>query len=150
MYKVLVPTDGSELSQQAVKRGMVFAKALNARIFGLHVIPKFHAGTEKMDEGFEVPISPALKKRVEEESKAQAQKILALVEEEAKGAGLEGECIVETNDAVYEEILDTAGKKNCDLIIMASHGHAGITGLLLGSETAKLLTHTQLPVLVLR
>ncbi|MBI4189309.1 MAG: universal stress protein [Betaproteobacteria bacterium] len=150
MYKILVPTDGSEISQQAVKQGMVFAKALNAKVFGLHVIPKFHAVTEKMDEGFEVPTSPALKKRVDEESKARAREILAPVEEEAKGAGLECECIVETNDAVYEEILDAARKKNCDLIIMASHGHAGVTGLLLGSETAKVLTHAKLPVLILR
>jgi len=150
MYKILVPTDGSELSQQAVKQGMVFAKALHAKVFGLHVIPAFHAGRAKMDEGFEVPASAPLKKRFEEESKARALDILAPIEEEAKGAGLEYECIVGTNDAVYEEIIDTAGKKNCDLIMMASHGHAGITGLLLGSETAKLLTHAKLPVLVLR
>lgn len=150
MYKILMPTDGSEISQQAVKQGLAFAKALNAKVFALHVIPKYHAGTEKMDEGFEVPASPALRNRFEGEFKARAQEILAQVEEEAKRAGLECECIVGTNNTVYEEIIDTAAKKNCDLIMMASHGHAGITGLLLGSETAKLLTHAKLPVLVLR
>ncbi len=150
MYKILMPTDGSEISQQAVKQGMAFAKALNAKVFGLHVIPKYHGELEKMDEGFEVPTIPTLKNRFEEESKVSAQKILASLEEEAKGAGLECECLVGTNNIVYEEIIDTAGKKNCDLIMMASHGHAGFAGLLLGSETAKLLTHTKLPVLVLR
>ena len=147
MYKILLPTDGSDLSQKAVKQCMPFAKALSAKIIGLHVIPEFHMS---MDEGFVVPTSPAIKKRVEEESKARAQQIMASVEQEAKGAGLEYECIVGINDTIYEEIIKTAEKQNCDLIMMASHGHAGVASLLLGSETAKVLTHTKLPVLVLR
>lgn len=70
--------------------------------------------------------------------------------EQAKRAGLECECVTGFNDSIYAEIIRTAESQSRDLIIMASHGHAGITGLLLGSETAKVLTHTKLPVLVLR
>ena len=147
MYKILLPTDGSDHSQKAVQQSMAFAKALNAQVTGLHVIPAFHT---RMEEGFVAPTSRVFKERAEEESRARAQRVLAAVETEAKGAGIECECVVAISDTVYEEIIDTAEKKNCDLIIMASHGHAGMTGLLLGSETAKVLTHTRLPVLVLR
>lgn len=147
MYKILLPTDGSDLSQKALKQGMVFAKALHAKIIGLHVIPVFHM---PMGEGFVVPTSPALKKRVEEDFKEKAQQVLVSVEQAAKGAGVECECIVGINDTIHEEIIKTAEKNHCELIIMASHGHAGATALLLGSETAKVLTHTRLPVLVLR
>lgn len=147
MYKILLPTDGSDLSQKAVKQGMVFARALHAKVIGLHVIPEVHI---PMHEGFMVPTNPTIRKRVEEDWKAAAQRVLASVEREAKGADIECECVVGVNDAIHEEIISTAEKNNCELIIMASHGHAGVTGLLLGSETAKVLTHTKLPILVLR
>ncbi len=147
MYKILLPTDGSDISQKAVKQCIAFAKALSAKVTGLHVIPEFRMG---MDEGYLIPTSTAVKNRVEEESQARARQILAAVEKEAKDAGLECECIVAVNDTVYEEIIKTAEQKNCDLIIMASHGHAGVSSVLLGSETVKVLTHTKLPVLVLR
>jgi len=147
MYKILLPTDGSDLSQKAVKLGMVFARALHAKVIGLHVIPEVHI---PMDEGFVVPTNPTIRTRVEQDRKAAAQRVLALVEQETKGADIECECVVGVNDTIYEEIISTAEKNNCELIIMASHGHAGVAGLLLGSETAKVLTHTKLPVLVLR
>ncbi|OFZ89862.1 MAG: hypothetical protein A3F74_21910 [Betaproteobacteria bacterium RIFCSPLOWO2_12_FULL_62_58] len=147
MYKILFPTDGSDHSQKVVKQGVAFAKALSAQVIGLHVIPAFHM---PRDEGDLLPTSAALKERVDEQHTAKARQILASVEKEAKGAGIECECVVAINDTIYEEIIDTAEKKNCDLIIMASHGHAGMTGMLPGSETAKVLTHTKLPVLVLR
>ncbi len=147
MYKILLPIDGSDFSQKAVKQCIALAKGLNAKVIGLHIIPEFHLG---MEGGLLVPTGASVKKRVEEESKARAQEILASVAEEAKGAGLECECIVAMNDTIYEEIIKTAEKANCDMITMASHGHAGITSLLLGSETAKVLTHTKLPVLILR
>jgi nucleotide-binding universal stress UspA family protein len=145
--KILLPTDGSDFSQNAMGSAMAFAKALSAKVIGLHVVPQFHM---PRDEGDLLPPSVALKKRVDEEHKAGAQQVLASVEKEAKGAGVECECIVGINDTVHEEIIGTAEKQGCDLIIMASHGHAGMTALLLGSEPAKVLTHTKLPVLVLR
>lgn len=147
MYKILLPTDGSELSRKAVQQGISFAKALNAKIIGLHVVPEFHAS---MRYGHYVPANLTIKRMVEEESRARAQQALAAVEEETKHAGVDCECVTALSDSIYGEIIRTAEKQHCDLIIMASHGHAGITGLLLGSETAKVLTHTSLPVLVLR
>lgn len=147
MYKILLPTDGSDFSHKAVKQCIALAKRLSAKVVALHIIPEFHLA---MEGGLVVPTRSSVKKRVEEESKAKAQEILAWVEEEAKAAGLECECIVGMNDTIYDEIIKTAEKANCDMITMASHGHAGITSLLLGSETAKVLTHTKLPVLILR
>lgn len=147
MHKILFPIDGSDLSRKAVKQGMVYAKALRATAVGLHVIPEFHM---KQDEGFMVPDPPAHKGQVEDEARAKARGIVAAVEEEAKNAGVPCECSVEINDVTYEQIIDTAEKKHCDLIVMASHGRAGVAALLLGSETAKVLTHTKLPVLVVR
>lgn len=147
MYKILLPTDGSDLSQKAIQQGMMFAKALSAKLIGLHVVPEFHTA---MRYGYVTPSRPTIKKIAEEELRAKGRQVVASIEEEAKRAGLECECVVGLNDSIHEEIIRTAEKENCDLIIMASHGHAGITGLLLGSETAKVLTHTKLPVLVLR
>ncbi|OGA44815.1 MAG: hypothetical protein A3G24_25955 [Betaproteobacteria bacterium RIFCSPLOWO2_12_FULL_62_13] len=147
MSKILFPFDGSEYSQKAIEHAMAFAKALSAKIIGLNVVAEFHM---PLDEGVVYPTVPTIKKRVDEEHKAKAQQLLASVEEAAKSAGVECECIVAYNDTIYEEIINTAEKQDCDLIIMASHGHAGVTGLLLGSETAKVLTHAKLPVLVLR
>lgn len=147
MKRILLPTDGSELSRNAIKQAVAFAKALGAKVVGLHVVPEFHTS---MRYGHYVPTSLSIKKIVEEESKAKAKQVLASLEEEAARANLECECVTGFNDSIYEEIIRTAESRSCDLIIMASHGHAGLTGLLLGSETAKVLTHTKLPVLVLR
>ena len=147
MYKILLPTDGSDHSQQAVKQGLAFAKALGAQVISVHVVPHFHMHP---DEGDVWPTSKTVEKRVDEQHTARAREILASVEQEAKGAGIECQSVVAINDTIYEEIIGTAEENNCNLIVMASHGHAGVTALLLGSVTAKVLTHTKLPVLVLR
>jgi len=144
--KILLPTDGSDFSQNAMGQAMAFAKALKAKVVGLHVVPAFHM---PRDEGDLMPTSTMLRKKVDEEHTARAKQILDLVEASAKHAGVECQCVVGINDAIHEEIIGTAEKQGCDLIIMASHGHRGMTALLLGSETAKVLTHTKLPVLVL-
>ena len=144
--KILLPTDGSDYSRNAMGHAMAFAKALKAKVIGLHVVPPFHM---PWVEGDLMPTSIMLKKRVDEERTAKAKQVLEIVEASAKKAGVECQCIVGINDSIHEEIIGTAEKQGCDLIIMASHGHAGMTALLLGSETAKVLTHTRLPVLVL-
>lgn len=145
--KILLPVDGSDSIRNAIKQALAFAKSLGATIIGLHVEPEFHM---PRDEGDIMPPSKMLKNRVDEEHKARAQQILDSLRNEARSAGIECECLVGINDNVYQEIISTAEKKNCDLIVMASHGHTGPTAVLLGSETAKVLTHTKLPVLVLR
>lgn len=144
--KILLPTDGSDFSRNAMGQAMAFAKALDAKVIGLHVVPAFHM---PWVEGDLMPTSTMLKKRVDEEHTAKAKQVLEIVEASAKKAGVDCQCMVGINDTIYEEIIGTAEKQGCDLIIMASHGHRGMTALLLGSETAKVLTHTKLPVLVL-
>ena len=149
MFKhILLPTDGSKLSDKAVKQAIKLARALGAKITTVHVIEKFHLRTP--DEGFELPKIPALKKRFEEEEASLAKKILDSVKEAARTAGVECDVVVAASDVPYEMIINQATKCKCDLIIMASHGRRGLQGVLLGSETQKVLTHSKIPVLVCR
>ena len=148
MFKhLLLPTDGSKLSDRAVQRGLEFAKSIGARVTSVHVIPEFRM---MADESFVLPTSADLKKRYEKEAKARAEKLLGKIGERAAAAGVKYDCAVVMGDVPYEEIIETAKKRKCDLILMASHGRRGLSGLLLGSETAKVLTHSKIPVLVVR
>ena len=148
MFKhILLPTDGSKLSDRAVNRGIEFAEAIGARVTAVHVIPEFRM---MADESFVLPTSAELKRRYDKEAKARAQKMLDKIGERAKAAGVKYEGVCMTGDVPYEHIIETAKKKKCDIIMMASHGRRGISGLLLGSEAAKVLTHSKIPVLVVR
>ena len=148
MFKhILLPTDGSKLSNRAVRLGITFAKEVGARITTIHAVPEFRMVVE---EGLVSPAAAELKKRFEAESLEHARKMLARIEKAAQEAGVECESVTVVSDYPYQVIIDTAKKKKCDLILMASHGRRGITGLLLGSETAKVLTHSKIPVLVVR
>ena len=146
MYTILLPTDGSDFANKTLKQALSFANALQARVIALHVEPEFRM---PRDEGDFLPASSRLKQRVDDEHRSHAQTVLVNVEVAAEAARVDCESVVAMNHSVYEAIVATADERNCDLIIMASHGHAGVTGLLLGSVTAKVLTHTKLPVLVL-
>lgn len=148
MFKhILLPTDGSKLSDRAVQRGIELAKQLGARVTALHVIPEFRM---MADESFVLPTTADLKRRYDKEAKARADKMLAKIAERAKEAGVKSDGVSVIGDLPHEQIIDVAKKKKCDLIMMASHGRRGISGLLLGSETAKVLTHSKIPVLVVR
>lgn len=148
MFKhILLPTDGSKLSDRAVKHGIEFAKSIGAKVTTIHVVPEFRM---IMDEGFVSPMSAEFKKRFENESQQHARKMLAKVGKAADAAGVKCESVVVVSDFPYQQIIDTAKKKKCDLIMMASHGRRGLSSLLLGSETAKVLTHSSIPVLVVR
>jgi nucleotide-binding universal stress UspA family protein len=148
MFKhLLLPTDGSKFSERAVQRGIEFAQSIGARITSVHVIPEFRM---MADESFALPTSAELKRRYEKEAKARAEKMLARIGEKAKAADVAYEAVAVTGDIPYEKIIETAKKCKCDLIMMASHGRRGLSGLLLGSETAKVLTHSKIPVLVVR
>jgi nucleotide-binding universal stress UspA family protein len=148
MFKhILLPTDGSKLSDRAVQRGIEFAKSIKAKITTVHAVPEFRMIIE---EGFISPMSAELKKRFESESQQHARKMLAKVEKAAKTARVKCEAVTVVSDFPYQKIIETAKKKKCDLIIMASHGRKGLSSLLLGSETAKVLTHSKIPVLVVR
>lgn len=147
MFKhILLPTDGSSLSNRAVKHGIEFARKIGARVTALHVMPAFRSFA---DEGF-VPLSPALKKRLEDEARARATKMLEVIARQARSKKVRCATLNVANDLPYQEIIATARKKKCDLIMMASHGRRGLSSLLLGSETAKVLLHSKVPVLVVR
>lgn len=147
MFKhILIPTDGSDLSKKAIKKGIEFAKKIKARITTIHVVPEFRVIA---DESF-VSLSPEAKKRFEEESLLRAKKLLAAVVQQAKAQGVRCTAVAEANDLPYQQIIATAKTSKCDLILMASHGRRGIASVLLGSETAKVLTHSTIPVLVVR
>ncbi|HXV11478.1 MAG TPA: universal stress protein [Burkholderiales bacterium] len=147
MFKhILIPTDGSDLSKKAIKKGIEFAKKIKARITTIHVVPEFRVIA---DESF-VSLTPEAKKRFEEESLKRARKMLDSVVQQAKAQGVSCAAVAEANDLPYQQIIATAKSSKCDLILMASHGRRGIASVLLGSETAKVLTHSTIPVLVVR
>lgn len=145
MYKhILLPTDGSLLSEQSIGKGVELAKHLNARVTGLYVTPPLYLG--EGDEGG--VLDPDSKARVEQMTEDRTRKYLAFIEQAAKAAGVPCQCLHVTGASAYAEIIRIAESNRCDLIVMASHGRKGLDGLLLGSETAKVLTHSKLPVLV--
>jgi len=147
MFKhILLPTDGSIISKKAVKRGIALAKKGGARVTALHVVPEFKL---MVDEGITM-LSPTLRKRFEDEGRARAQKMLDEIAKQARARGVRCSTLCAAGDLPYQQIIATARRKKCDLILMASHGRRGLSSLLLGSETAKVLLHTKVPVLVVR
>lgn len=148
MFKhILLPTDGSTLAGRAITRGFTLAKSLGARVTLLSVVPEFRMVA---DESFAVPMSAQLKSRYEKEAMARATRSLRSLQQKAQKAGLKADIVAVTGDLPYQQIIAVARKRKCDLVVMASHGRRGLTGLLLGSETVKVLTHSKVPVLVVR
>ena len=148
MYKhILLPTDGSKLSAKATKQGVQLAKSIGAKVTAIHVAPEYRA---MMDEGFVVPTIAAFKKRFEEESAKHSNMLLEGVKSSAQTAGVACDCVSVISNLPYDAIIKQARKAKCDLIMMASHGRKGLSSILLGSETAKVLTHSTIPVLVVR
>ena len=149
MFKhVLFATDGSELSGQAAPKAIAVAKALGAKLSVMHVVRRFHSVFES--EGFLMLKTPDLKERYEEETKAHADKILQAIKKAASEAGVQCFSAVVFGDLPYKAIIEEADKTKSDVIMMASHGRRGLHGMLLGSETQQVLTHSKIPVLVLR
>lgn len=147
MFKhILVPTDGSPLSFDTAKRAVTFAREAGARITFFFAEPDYPVAF--YGEG--ALIDPTTPEKFAEIAAQQAREILAKVEALAREAGVECECTARVSDVPYQAIIDAASEAGCDLIFMASHGRRGITGLLLGSETQKVLTHSTIPVLVYR
>jgi nucleotide-binding universal stress UspA family protein len=145
MYRhILIPTDGSPLSEAAVAQGIALARSLGAKVTGLTVSAPFH--TFALDPMMVSDTPDTYKSDCE----ARAEKFLGVVTSAANAAGVP--CAVEhvMAEHPYEAIIDTAKDKGCDLVFMASHGRKGMSGLLLGSETVKVLTHSKIPVLVCR
>src|ERR1700684_3016839 len=139
---ILIPTDGSELAEKAVRDGIALAKRIGAKITALTVLPPFHMFTTDTQMLEDTPAQ--YKIRVQEDAK----KTLGAVASAAKAAGVACETVQVEHEHPYQAIIDTAASKGCDLIVMASHGRHGISAIVLGSEAGKVLTHTKIPVLV--
>lgn len=138
MFKhLLVPTDGSALSEAAIQMAVTLASESGARVTGLHVIPEFHV----LAYGAEVIADT-------EDQFIQAARVV--LTKAATQAGVECDTFTRNRAHPYEAIISVAAQRKCDLIVMASHGRGGMRAVLLGSETQKVLTHCQIPVLVVR
>ncbi len=147
MFKhILVPTDGSQLSQDTVKRAVAFAREAGARVTAFFAKPEYPV--TYFGEG--ALIDPTTPEKFAEMADQQANEILDFAREQCAEAGVDCQTMSATSDIPYEAIIEAAEKAGCDLIFMASHGRKGISGLLLGSETNKVLTHSKIPVLVYR
>ena len=147
MFKhILVPTDGSQLSADTVKRAIDFARETGAKITFFFAKPDYPVAF--YGEG--ALIDPTTPDKFAEMAEKQATEILAAHEAAAKAAGVASTSSSAVSDVPYEAIIAAAEDSGADLIFMASHGRKGISGLLLGSETQKVLTHSKIPVLVYR
>ena len=147
MFKhILVPTDGSALSESAVSRAVTFARASGARITFFYAQPDFPMPI--YGEG--ALIDPTTPEQFSRSAAAEAQSILAKAKAVADADGVVAATDTVVNEVPYQAVIDAADRHGCDLIFMASHGRRGIAGFLLGSETQKVLTHSKTPVLVYR
>jgi len=145
MFKhILLPTDGSKLSEKSVKQGIRMAKALNAKVTALHVVPKFHTFT------YQSEMLESTRREYEADAAVRTKNYLEFVRKVAASSDVKCETAQVASDQPFKEIIKAAEKKSCDLILMASHGRRGLEGFLLGSETQKVLTHSTVPVLVYR
>jgi nucleotide-binding universal stress UspA family protein len=147
MYRhILIPTDGSALSGHAIAQGIALAKATGARVTGLFVAP---APTPLVFEGL-MPVDYMQPDAHAALNARAAARYLGAIEKAALHAGVPFEGVSVTGEYPAEAILETATRRKCDVIVMASHGRRGLAGVLLGSETQKVLTHAKVPVLVCR
>lgn len=145
MFKhLLVPTDGSALSGAAVQMAVTVAKENGASLTALHVMPEFHV----LAYGPEMLVDT--EERFMRSAREHADSYLRAVGETATEAGVECDTVATVRAHPYEAIIDIATHRHCDLIVMASHGRGGMRALLIGSETQKVLTHSMIPVLVVR
>lgn len=147
MFKnVLIPTDGSKLSAKAIQSGVAFAKSIGARVTGCYVVEPF----QPYYFGEYIPPDMPTPKEFERHAREAGEQYLKQIETAARAAGLAYSGSVVKSDSPHDGIIRAAKKGGCDLIFMASHGRGGLSGLLLGSETHKVLTHGKIPVLVYR
>jgi nucleotide-binding universal stress UspA family protein len=145
MFKhILIPTDGSDLSKKAIRYGIELAKACNAKVTGITVTTPFHVFATDPETITDTP--DAYRKR----TSAAATKYLTQLKDAAAAVGVTCAAIHAEHEHPYSAIIDAANKNGCDLIAMASHGRHGISAVVLGSETVKVLTHSKIPVLVYR
>ena len=148
-YKhIMLPVDGSDPSRKAEKECIAFAKSIGAKVTAIHVVSHFYLHIQPW--ATPKSVHTKIEKEHEEEATEIAQKMISALTKRAKADGVECDGLVVVGDHPYEEIINSAEERKCDLIMMASHGRRGLDAVLLGSETVKVLTHTRIPVLVVK
>jgi nucleotide-binding universal stress UspA family protein len=146
MFKhVLISTDGSPVSNKAAKAGIALAKALGAKVTAYHAVELMQAIYVE-DYGFD----PNVIEGIEESARQAGQKYVGAIAKAAKAAGVPVASVVTKAITAYVGIIDTARKRKCDVIFMASHGRRGLSRLVMGSVTQKVLSHSKIPVVVYR
>lgn len=147
MYsRILVPIDGSKLSDKAVREAAQLAKLTGAALLLLHVRAVYDASISAES----APLGSIGKRKIEQDVRAAGQLVLDAAAKIAAGRGIEAKTLMVISPSPYEAIVKSAKKEKIDLIVMASHGRRGLAAVLIGSETQKVLTHTSVPVLVVR
>ncbi len=145
MFKhILIPTDGSDLARKALLYGVELARESKAKVTVLTVRPPYVIGSMDMIGAI------GGQDEFEAETQRYAEYALTQAKMAGEAAGVTVETIQDVGDQPYRAIIDCAVANGCDLIVMASHGRRGVSALLLGSETVKVLTHGHVPVLVFR
>jgi len=147
MFKrILVPTDGSELAGKSVTLAIALARTHGASLVALHAFPHLPGA----HHGSAAPLLKQLEVDYELHQREHARDILDAVAKEAAAAGVATQELVVESEDIYVRIIEAAKQYDCDLICMASHGRRGISAVVLGGETHKVLTHSHIPVLVVR
>jgi nucleotide-binding universal stress UspA family protein len=139
---ILVATDGSRRSAPAIRLAVGLAKALGAKLTGLHVVAPYYSPRSSA----EYASLAGFRRNVQ----LQARRALAAFNAAARAKGVAASAASVLGGEPWQAILRATRARKCDLIVMASHGRRGLAGLLLGSETTKVLTHSKIPVLVCR
>lgn len=147
MYRhILIPTDGSELAKKSIASAVALAQSTGARVTGVYAVPEYIPPVDAMVPVYQFP-SPDEYRR---QAAIEAEMVLKDVVDACATAGVPCDVTHGIDSHPYRLILDTAKSRGCDLICMSSHGRRGLSALILGSETQKVLTHCELPVLVVR
>ena len=147
MYqKILIATDGSLLSRKAVRSGLELAALTGASIVALKFVPRYPVSYFEGGVALSVNNIAGVEKQWAEAAMAVVDKVKA----DAEAEGIKAKAMTVSSDFTAEAIINAAKKYKCDLIVMASHGRRGMKRLLMGSETMHVLTHSHIPVLVLR
>lgn len=148
MYKhILLPYDGSELSDKALGEGIGLAKGAHGKITLMYVVTPHHL---MVGGGRAVPGLKRLEEEYAANIRAEAAAMLEAARKRADAAGVSCDTLMEDGASPHQLIVDASTRLKCDVIVMASHGRRGLEGMLLGSQTVKVLTHTTTPVLVVR
>ena len=146
MFKhILMPTDGSEHSERAIKRGIELARLCGAKVTGIHVMPDY-----RMMMAEESMLPTGLDESMDAKAREQANRFLTVVQEAANAAGVPCETLVAKGLHPYDAIVDVANERGCDLIVMTSRYRKGLVSLVMGSEATRVLHRASIPVLMFR